>query len=231
MARDILTLTHARNPRERVGLRHRVISVRSLTESTFVLRIERKNVPAIAGQCVTLGRAGDGINREYSLYSGEADDYFDFLIREIPDGYVSPRLRACAPGDEVDLDGPYGQFVLAAPEDTSRRYLFVATGVGIAPFHSFMQSYPSLDYTLLHGVRYTHECYDKEVYDSARYIACCTRDAGDFHGRVTDYLRTTPPPADTICYLCGNNAMIAEAYDILRAAGIGGDALFTEIFF
>jgi hypothetical protein len=31
--------------------------------------------------------------------------------------------------------------------------------------------------------------------------------------------------------LCGNNSMIAEAYDILRGQGVPGDLLFTEIFF
>ncbi|MCX7848319.1 MAG: hypothetical protein N2595_09865 [bacterium] len=85
-ARDILTLTHADRPEGRVGLVHRVLGVRELTRHTFVLRIERNNVACTAGQCVTLGLHGSGINREYSLYSGEQDDYFEFLIREVEGG-------------------------------------------------------------------------------------------------------------------------------------------------
>jgi len=48
---------------------------------------------------------------------------------------------------------------------------------------------------------------------------------------VTEYVAEHPVAPETICYLCGNNAMIAEMYDLLRAQGVPGDNLFTEIFF
>jgi ferredoxin-NADP reductase len=229
---DLLSLTHARTTATRLGLVHKVLEVRHLTETTFVVRIERNNVPATAGQCVTLGVHGSGINREYSLYSGEHDDYFEFLVREIEGGQVSQELKKLAPGAVVDFDGPYGKFILERPADTQRRYVFIATGVGIAPYHSFISTHPDLDYTVVHGVRYLRERYEYEFYDRARYIACLTREAGgDFKGRVTDYLRAHPVEPGVICYLCGNNAMIAEVYDLLRAQGVPGDQLFTEIFF
>lgn len=230
--RDILSLTHAHRAAERMGLVHRVQAVRHLTSTTFVLRIDRNKVPCTAGQCVTLGLHGSGINREYSLYSGEQDDYFDFLIREVEGGQVSTELRRCKPGDLVDFDGPYGRFVIERPEERSRRYLFIATGVGIAPYQSFVRSYPWLDYTIVHGVRYCEERYDMGTYERGRYIACVTREeGGDFRGRVTAYVAEHPVAPGTICYLCGNNAMIAETYDLLRAQGVPGDNLFTEIFF
>ncbi|MCX7848320.1 MAG: hypothetical protein N2595_09870 [bacterium] len=132
----------------------------------------------------------------------------------------------------VDFDGPYGRFVIEDPTDRGRKYLFVATGVGIAPYHSFVRSYPGLDYVLVHGVRYCEERYDREAYEGGRYIACVSReDGGDYRGRVTEYLREHRVDPGTICYLCGSNAMIAEAYDILRGQGVPGDNLFTEIFF
>ena len=228
---DVLTLTHALTPRK-AGLVHTVQSIRHLNRSAFVLRIDRNDVNTVAGQCVTLGVSGSGINREYSLYSGEQDDYFEFLIKQIEGGQVSTELQQCRPGDQVDFDGPYGQFVLRNTENTALKYLFIATGVGIAPYRSFIRTCPGLDYTILHGIRYLDERYDMEEYESGRYISCVTRDAGgDFQGRVSAYLRANPVPADTICYLCGNNAMIAETYDILREQGLDGDHIFTEIFF
>jgi ferredoxin--NADP+ reductase len=229
---DLLSLTHARTPGARCGLVHRALSVRHLTETTFVVRVERNGVPATAGQCVTLGVAGSGINREYSLYSGEHDDFFELLVRAIEGGQVSQELQRLTPGTVVDFNGPYGRFILEHPADPARRYLFIATGVGIAPYHSFVATHPQLDYTVLHGARCLRERYEYEFYARERYISCLTRETGgDFQGRVTDYLRTHPVAPDTICYLCGNNMMIAEAYDILRAQGIPGDQLFTEIFF
>jgi NAD(P)H-flavin reductase len=36
---------------------------------------------------------------------------------------------------------------------------------------------------------------------------------------------------DTICYICGNRAMIIDAYDILRDKNISGNNIITEVFF
>lgn len=211
---------------------HRVRSVRHLTEQVFVLRVDRHDVPAVAGQCATLGAHGSGLNREYSMYSGGDEPFLDFLIREVEDGRVSPSLKRLRPGDPVEMDGPYGRFVIEKPEDRSRRYLFVASGVGIAPFHSYLAAYPRLDYMLLHGVRFLRERYDFRDYEPGRYVACVTgEDGGDFRGRVTDYLRANPVQGQPYCYICGNAGMIAEAFDILRGQGVDGDRLFTEVFF
>ncbi|NJM14595.1 MAG: hypothetical protein HC896_03735 [Bacteroidales bacterium] len=43
--------------------------------------------------------------------------------------------------------------------------MFLATGTGISPFHSIVNSLPGLNYKLLHGVRYINEGYDKADYD------------------------------------------------------------------
>ena len=211
---------------------HRVRSIRHLTDSVYVLRVERHGLPAIAGQCATVGAAGSGLNREYSLYSGDNDPFFEFLIKEVEEGRVSGQLKQCKPGDPVELDGPYGRFVIESPEDKSRKYLFVATGVGIAPFHGFVNSYSDLDYLLLHGVRFPDERYEMEHYSPDRYISCVSGgQGGDFNGRVTDYIRGHPVDPATFCYLCGNSAMVQEVYEILRTQGVGGDRLFTEAFF
>ena len=33
------------------------------------------------------------------------------------------------------------------------------------------------------------------------------------------------------CYLCGNQSMIHDAYELLRGKGFSGDQIFTEAFF
>ncbi len=217
------------NPGEQI---HRVQMIRHLTGEVFVLRVDRHNTPARAGQCATLGTCGSGLNREYSMYGGEMDPWFDFLIREVEDGQVSPRLKNLRPGDPVEMDGPYGRFVIEKPEDRSRRYLFIATGVGIAPFHSYLASHPWLDYRLIHGVRFMDERYDSQDYAPGRYVACVSRqDGGDFRGRVTGYLRANPADPECYCYVCGSSEMAAEVSGILRSQGVNGDHLFTESFF
>lgn len=211
---------------------HRVIAVENLSTHTFRIRLERNDMPFIAGQCVNIGIPQTGVNREYSSYSSEQDPELSFLIREASDGRVSARLRRLKAGDDVEIDGAYGLFTIANPQDSSRSYVFVATGTGIAPFHCFAKSYPQLDYKIIHGTRLREEAYDRKDYPEARYVQCTSAErGGDFSGRVTDYLRETPQGIDKIYYLCGNRNMINEVYDILREQGVSGSNIITEVFF
>ncbi len=214
--------------------RHKVIGVRKITKETFVLQVERAGFEFIPGQCVNIGVEKLGINREYSTYSSLADPKkMEFLIRVVENGRISTALQKLKKGDFVQLDGAYGKFTLKDISDTKNKYVFIASGTGIAPFHSFALSYPKLDYTVLHGVRYANEQYDKSDYKKNSYIACVSRDEGKthFNGRVTDYLRKNEVDKKAIYYLCGNTEMINEVYDILREKKINGDQIFTEVFF
>ena len=210
---------------------YKVLGVRNLTDSTYVLRIERNGFEFIPGQCVNIGLTDEAVNREYSTYSGINDKYLEFLIKEVTGGIVSPALKKLKKGNGVSVDGAYGLFIIPKPE-AKQKYLFIGSGTGIAPFHSFVRSYPGLDYTLLHGIRTADEQYDRKDYDPKRYVACVSRERkGGFHGRVTDYLRKHPVNPKTVCYLCGNSEMINEVYDILRSQGVNGTNIITEVFF
>ncbi len=210
---------------------HRVLDVAFLTEGTYRIRCERSGLEFKAGQCANLGFPGAGVNREYSAYSGEDDSHLDFLIKEVEGGLVSVQLKALKPGDEVEIHGFYGDFRIKSPDD-GRPYRFIATGTGIAPFRSFVRSYPDLDYAIVHGVRFARERYDCQDYAANRYISCVSREpGGDFRGRVTDYLKINPVERDAVCYLCGNRAMISEVYELLRQQGVGSDNIISEAFF
>ncbi len=212
---------------------HKVLTVRELTESTFVLGIERKNMVFEPGQHILLGKAGDIHHREYSIYSGVEDEQLEVLVKEVDDGLVSKKLKKLAPGDEVEIQGPLGFFTLDEEfMKDENPFLFVASGTGISPFHSMVRSIKELNYTVLHGVRYGEETYEKKDYDPDRYISCITRDeSGKFHGRVTDYIRQAQFDPKTHCYLCGNFEMIRDAMDLLEAKGIPQDHLHAEVYF
>jgi ferredoxin/flavodoxin---NADP+ reductase len=210
-----------------------VRSIRELTPSAYVLQFDRDNLPFQAGQHILLGKPGDLQAREYSVYSGEQDDFFEVLIKEVQQGIVSKQLKQIKPGDPVNFENPVGYFVLKNEDIDKRKFLFIASGTGIAPFHSFVKSYPGLDYKLLHGVKYAGEAYEKDTYDPEHLVICTSRDKkGTFYGRVTDYLRQNPvKDKDTLCYFCGNCEMIHEAYDILLNQGIPSENLFAEVYF
>ena len=211
---------------------HKVVEIRNLSPSTYVIRLEKNGFSFKPGQCVNLGLKGSGVNREYSTYSGIDEPHLEFLIKEVTGGTVSPKLRTVKPGQEVELHGPYGSFFLDPDKIATSRFVFIGTGTGIAPFHSFVRSYPNLDYQIINGIRDTGEQHDYQDYDPARITCCVSREKWDgFNGRVSDYLKQMEISIDKVYYLCGNQGMIHDTYDILRQAGVSGDHIFTEAFF
>ena len=208
---------------------HTITKLEFLTESTILVRVAKNDITFKAGQCFNIAPVGFGINREYSIYSGEYDAYLEFIIKIIEDGTVTPKFKLLKVGDDVEIAGPYGEFCLDNNK-LNQKYLFIATGTGIAPFHSFVTTFPQLDYQIVHGVRHNNEAFT--CYDKNRYIACISREATDhFKGRVTDYLQQIHIAEDTICYICGNRAMLIDVYDILREKNIVSNNIITEVFF
>jgi len=210
----------------------RVLEVRDLTDSTYIVRFERNDLEFKAGQHIILGLPGDHQMREYSIYSPTSEPYFEVLIKEVETGLVSRRLHWVKKGDILKFDGPFGFFTIDEKNIDSNNYLFIATGTGIAPFHSIAGSYPRLNYKILHGVRYAGEAYERSFYPADRYVLCASREEhGDFHGRVTDYLSSHGTGQANLVYLCGNCEMIYDVYDLLVAGGFNPDHIKTEVYF
>jgi ferredoxin--NADP+ reductase len=211
---------------------YKIHQVKHLTESTYILRFDKNGMAFTPGQHLVLGIPGDNQLREYSIYSPNTANYLEVLIKEVDSGTVSKRLKELQPGNIVQVDGPFGFFSLDEKKLATTKLLFVATGTGIAPFHSIVNSYPNLNYKILHGVRHGNEQYEANQYPKDRYISCVSReDSGNFHGRVTDYLLKNSIDSDTLVYLCGNYEMIHAVYDVLTTKGLSPDNIRTEVYF
>lgn len=211
---------------------HQVLSVRKITPETFVVRMERKHLPFQTGQFITVGDVRTGERREYSVYSGEQDDFLEILVREVQGGKVSGRLKKLKSGDQLEVDGPFGFFKFHPGMFAPPEFLFIATGTGISPFHSFVRTHPGMNYRLVHGVRYGSEAYDHADFDPQRVVLCTSGDdAGHYIGRVSDYLRTLQLKPATHCFLCGNSQMIGDVFDILTGKGIPVSNLYSEVYF
>ncbi len=212
--------------------KYKVKEVRNLTDSTFVIRLERNGMQFQTGQFVLLGTKGAVDRREYSIYSGENENHLEVLVREVESGKVSAKLKKLKAGQTVDMDGPFGFFKFSPQMFCPQKFLFVATGTGISPFHSFIKTYPGLNYKLIHGVRFVEEAYDHCDFDSEKVVLCTSGDnKGQFSGRVTDYLKNQTIDAETNCFLCGNSEMIYEVFDILGEKGVPTSNIFSEVYF
>ena len=212
---------------------HEILEIRHLNDSTFIIRLERNDVEFKAGQHINVGPANSIHTREYSIYSSENDPYLEILVKEITDGFISPVLKKQKPGNMLIVEEPVGYFSLPPKIDAEEKLLFIASGTGISPFHSFIKSYPGLNYQLLHGIRNTTELYEADFYDPKRYIACTSRQKSDntYFGRVTNYLEEYPVKGNVRCYLCGNSSMIHDVYDILEVQGVPTEKIHAEVYF
>lgn len=238
----ILESLHAARPTGPRAVRaHRVLGVRPVSATAFVLRFTREGLAFTPGQWINLGLPRHREQREYSVFSSPADDWLEVLVKEIPGGALSPLLRRLAPGDTVEVDGPHGSFTLVEGGRDAPRLLFCATGTGVSPFHCMARSRPDLDFRLLHGVRSAAELYEHAAFPAARTVACVSGAGASggalpggrarHPGRLTDWLRENPADPASWCYLCGNSDMIYEAYGILAGQGVPRSQIFAEVYF
>lgn len=209
-----------------------VSEIRNLCNASYVVRFSKNNLKFRPGQHLVVGVLGSSDAREYSVYSGRDEEFLEILVREVEDGVVSRKLRRLNMGNTLEVSGPYGFFMTNAQPPENKKMLFIASGTGIAPFHCFVKTYPNADYTIIHGIRTIDEAYEKETYEKGRYISCTSRDEkGDFHGRLTAYLKSLEIDKETMVYLCGNSDMVFESIDILQEKGLSNSHIFTEVYF
>lgn len=229
-----------------------------LTPSIARFRIRPDDgVPAFEpGQYLALGLPVEGrlLQRPYSTASPkDARDEVEFLIRRVPTGAFTPRLWDLPVGARLRLGRPKGLFTMK-PDDP-RGHLFVATGTGLAPFVSMLETLLASSGSgdrppravVVHGVSHVGELAYREqlerwASDGQRvaYAPAISRpdhpeNAGwsGAAGRVDAILDSLCEaheldPLGTVAYLCGNPEMIAAGERILAARGFPPDGIVSE---
>ena len=197
-----------------------------------------------AGQYVLLhARAADGsvVKRAYSIASPPAEDpLFEFCVRLVPNHPASTFVHTLAPGDEVSFSGPWGKFVV---DEEARDLTLVATGTAISCTGAILRDELACPRSrrvgLFWGLRSEQDAHgrehlDKLVHAHSRfsYAVALSRPAEITTPptRVTDLLRESVS-TEALYYLAGNGAMIADAEDILYAAGVPLSSIRKEVFF
>ena len=211
---------------------YRIEEIRQLTNETFSVRLPKAGFIFKPGQHISLSIKGSKITREYSIYSSPNDEHLELLVKEVNNGQFTPKLRMLNVGDLVEIHGPYGRFGVDSKDIDNGKFVFIASGTGITPFRSIIRTFPNINYTLIHGVRYSNEAYDKNEYSDDRYILCTSRDdKGKYNGRLTGYLKEQSFDPQSQFYLCGNSDMIFDAIEILQNKGFERTQINCEIYF
>lgn len=133
-----------------VKFRAKVISHDWLTPEIFSMKVERiDDVEYKPGQFFMLSldeikfdkrlekEMTNPVKRAYSTASTGVENEIEFCIKEEKDGTLSPGLAKLKVGDEVNVVGPYGRFLL---KDDEKPIVLLAVGSGITPIMSMYRN-------------------------------------------------------------------------------------------
>ena len=209
--------------------------------------------PFEPGQYATLGLMGiEGklVRRPMSI-SSSADDLseYEFFIRLVDSGGFTPLLWERKVGDPIDIKGAKGKFLL---QDDGRQALFVASGTGLAPFISMIETLrgrgEERDVVLLHGVSHDRDlAWRGQLTDLAngggfplRYVGTVSRpqsspDWDGLTGRVEAIVAGQLDEhglnaENTTIYICGNPDMITTVDEIALGRGFTPEQVRKELY-
>ena len=164
--------------------------------------------------------------RPYSLASAPGRTV-RLLVDVRTKGAGASWARTIAPGDDVDLELPYGHWLVTPDRSTTdaeapHRRIFIATGTGIAPFLAAFEADKRDDDILIVGYsRKEDDLTGRAGTPLPPLIRCVSREAapGTFYGRITDYLNAEGIDPQATYYVCGSARIVRDISRIIQAGG------------
>jgi NAD(P)H-flavin reductase len=195
-----------------------------------------------SGQFVLL-KVGE-LSRAYSIARAPGGKHCELIlnIEIVPDGRLTPLLDKIEVGEKIDVQGPFGYFVLKSPPE--KKLVFVATSVGVAPLRTMIESALAADaernVTLYFGVRNEKDIFYKEDFEALaaahpnfEFVLTLSKPSENWdgsRGRVTNILPEVEFDNETDFYLCGGKPMIDDTKKILLANGVNEEQIYFEQF-
>lgn len=218
-----------------------------LAGNTWIVGIELPEIiDFIPGQFVSLKVNNDNLRRAYSVASLPGSKTIDLVIDVTPMGVGSKYVLGLKVGDEVDLLGLLGRFVVESSALDSKEIVFLGTGTGIVPLKPMIEDllknkqFKEQVY-LIWGMRYEKDLYwVKEIdklqrdYDNFHFEVVLSRPGDDWpgmRGHVGDVVGKLGCDWKNACsYLCGNMEMIMEMKDLFISKGVSEEKIIYERF-
>lgn len=204
------------------------------------------------GQNITIRKnmEGEELRRSYSICAAPYENVLRVAVKEIPGGKFSAYANhSLKPGDELEVMAPTGKFN-AHIHTGPAHYLAIAAGSGITPVISIIKhtlaTQPESRFTLIFGNRSRKsiiffeelEAIKNTYIDRFNLIHILSRerlDAAVQFGRIdAARLQALQPLVQyqTVqeAYICGPEALIAEARQMLENAGLSAEHIHFELF-
>ena len=213
--------------------------------------VEPDRIDFIPGQYIQLftpvyKKGGEEVYRAYSVSSDPArTDCIETIIRLVPGGicttYCFEYLKV---GDEVRLNGPYGDFRLS---DTDAPMILIAGCSGMAPIkcilHHMRNTENARKATYYFGANKVSELFlldemkqfESDLADFTFVPVVASPEEGENWsgetGLVTEAVRRgVANAAECEAYLCGSPGMIDAAIEVLTELGMPEQAIFYDKF-
>lgn len=169
-------------------------------------------------------------------------------VKQISNGWFTNEvLSSLQLGEQLQLSLPHGEFYYR--EDDWRPMVFVATGTGIAPVRSILESLLDSDdcppVSLYWGMRAEKDLFLQEELESWKerlcefnYVPVLSRPKEDWEGKsgyVQDALRVDlenqiGEVPELSFYLCGSPEMISEVRKMLLQLGADPEYIYSDSF-
>ena len=234
--------------------RTRVESIKDLTHDIKEVRFKLLQPDTIeykAGQFVQIltpeyKLSDEQVFRAYSMSSVPSDkNVIELEIRLVPEGICTTWVHQyLKEGDEVTINGPYGDFHL---RDTERDIVCIAGGSGNAPIKSILldmaEKGNQRNVRYFYGARTTKDLVlpeemaaITETLPNYKYIPVLSEPAEDDDwdgetGFVTDAVAKALESGDNVeAYLCGSPGMIDACIKVLTSKGVPEELIYYDKF-
>jgi len=188
-------------------------------------------IPHRAGQHYDLRIPGTEISRKYSVVSSpNRIGELEFGIQLIEGGVISPKIWEMKIGDELEIQGPWGESFVWEPS-MGGPIVLIGAGSGITPLLSIHDAY-----------REKHkagECYflmsaknEKKIMHFEKIRNSLITRFTERDGRIDRaFLRSSVSPRpETLCYVCGPDSFIDDIVDLLIELGFPEKGIKSERF-
>lgn len=206
----------------------------------FLKPIKHK-LPYKLAQYVYVSFSSEGISKEthpYCIMALPQDYILRFSIKELGD--YTKKLGKLKVGDKAIVHGPYGHLSEKFVE-TGKDSVFIAGGIGIAPFVSMFKqasvSNSQAKVNLFYCTKYKKEAsFENELIqiaatnDNLRYYNQCSREMNGGHLSIEQITSCAPNTQNTNIYLCGPTKMMGDMAVKLVKAGFNKQNIILENF-
>ena len=192
----------------------------------------------LPGQYVNIIKGS--IKRSYSIAGAKELNTLEFYIKNYEQGQMSKYVFGEAKeNDLLRVEGPFGSFFLR--ENSLQNLIFLATGTGIAPILSMLQSSDNRELLskrniyLFHGGRFKDDLIEQDFlrHSDIHYYPTLSREKIDnFHfGYIQNILLGEKIDLNyATTYACGSEKMINDAKSLLIDAGLSLKEYYSDAF-